>query len=297
MHDRGPGHTSSSSSRRRGQHRVPPGVPSYRPMRSPLVSMGPSLAEEQRRHHSIRHGVLVVAGLVCIAVALTLLVVWLGREVVAGDATPLPTSRALSLPVGRPVPQTLARVAATGSEPSLRLQLPIRRLAITGIGYDHVGDHKVLVLNPEGSRANTSFGQRMFRRFLSTRQPTDLRFFQLAEAGEPNIVNVGAAPGTDLYAPISGTVVAIADNVIDDEAEGVVVQLQPLGDAETVVLLRNIDADAELAVGQTVSEGVTRIGYVRDMTNQSTPSPLARYTHDDGSNVELSVRQLRLDVS
>lgn len=282
--------------RRQDPHRLPAGLPSYRPVRSPLVSMGPSLVEEQRRLRAWRRGGVMVVLLCAVAVALAWLVVLLGREVVADAPVARVTASAPSVPVGRPAPQALARVKPEGNEPTLKLQLPIRRRAVTAIGYNHLRDTTVLVLEPEGSRANVSWGERVFRRFLATEQASPLRYFLLSGGGEPNVVNVGAAAGTDTYAPISGTVLAIADNVINDEARGKVVQLQPLGDAETVVVVRNIDPAPDLAVGQTVSEGATLLGYVRDMSDGTEKQPLARYTHDDGSNVELSVRRVQLDV-
>lgn len=290
-----PGHGAGRTRPRAGRG----GMPSYRPVRSPLVSMGPSLVEERRRHRSARHAAVASVAVVAVLAVLVWGISLLGREVVAQDAAgdaarsgPPPV-----LPAGRPVPQKLAGVVLEDEDdPPLTLELPIKREAITGIGYLRRRDPSALELEPEGTRANTSWGRRVFGRFLTTEPKSDLAWFQLG-GGVPNVVMVGAQHGTDVYAPLDGTVVAIADYVVDGEARGVVVQLQPLGDGETIVGMRNLDladeGDSPLAVGQTVSRGATRVGFVRDMEGV-VDRPLASYTHDDGSGVEIFVR--RADV-
>jgi len=55
--------------------------------------------------------------------------------------------------------------------------------------------------------------------------------------------------------------------------------------------MRNLDIDAALAVGQTVSQGTTKVGTVRSM-GDSLHLPLARYTHDDGTSLELYVQRV-----
>jgi hypothetical protein len=174
----------------------------------------------------------------------------------------------------------------------LGLQLPIRREAVTGIGFGPRRERGVIELEPSGTRANTSWLRRTTQRFLVTAPPGDLGWYRLAD-GAPSMVTVGALPGTEVYAPIDGKVLTISDYVIAGEQRGVLVQLQPVGDGSTVVVVRNLDAAADLAVGQTVSQSKTRLGTVRDMEG-AVDAPLATYTHDTGSGVDIYV--LRLDV-
>jgi hypothetical protein len=110
------------------------------------------------------------------------------------------------------------------------------------------------------------------------------------------MVTVGALPGTEVYAPIDGKVLTISDYVVDGEQQGVLVQLQPIGDGSTVVVLRNLDPAEDLAVGQTVSQSVTKLGTVRDMQG-AVESPLADYTHDTGSGVDIYVLRLYVETS
>lgn len=252
--------------------------------------MGPSLVEQRRRDHAARNGVLIsLAGAVVVLVLIWIIAMF-SREVIAPSAV-LTAHRPVP-PVGAPAPQTLASVVPEASEPSLRLQVPIRRNAITAIGYSHRNDDHALELEPSGNRGNEAWGARWFRRFLATQAPSDLRWFALGRSGEPpTMVTVGAAVGTDVYAPLNGTVIAVSPYVIDGSVAGQVVQIQPLGDADTVIVMRDIDAAAGLSVGQGVSASSTLVGTVRDMPD-GLERPLARYTHDSGPAVELYVRRV-----
>ncbi len=272
-------------------------LPAYRPMRSPLQSMGPSLDEERRRHRTAR--LVAIASVVVVAaiVMLVWLVGLLGKEVVASDpvdATAATGGTSVAAAVektGAPTPQTLASAVEEKGEAPLRLQLPIRREAVTGIGFGPRNQPDVIELEPSGTRANTSWIRRATQRFLSTTPAGDLRWYRLGD-GAPEMVTVGALPETEVYAPIDGSVEAITPYVLDSEQRGVLIQLQPTGDGQTIVVLRNLDADPDLAVGTSVTQSVTRIGTVRDMDG-AIAAPLADYTHDSGSGVDMYV--LRID--
>ena len=264
----------------------------YRPVRSPLVSMGPSLDEKRRRermlYRSIGYGLIAVAA----TITLALVVSALGREVVVGkQSAPGEVAPAPIVSMARPQPMRLAVVPAEGEEQPLVLQLPVNLRGVTGIGFGHRNDGDVLELDAEGSQANMASGSRLLRRFLATRQVSDLRWFALSEVDAFNAVYVGAPAGSRVFAPVSGTVVSMSDYMIDDRPHGKVIQLQPLGDSETVLVLRNVDAAEGLAVGQTVSAGATLVGTVRDMGSSMT-QPLARFTHDSGTSVEVYVRRV-----
>jgi hypothetical protein len=261
--------------------------------------MGPSLDEERRRHRTAR----MVAVTSVVAVTGVVLLVWLigllGREVVSetdsNAATGATAAVSTAAPIeqnGPPTPQTLAQTVVDQGSTVLRMQLPIRREAVTGIGYGPRRERGVIELEPSGTRANTSWLRRTTQRFLSTAPAGDLRWYRLDE-GAPSMVTVGALPGTEVYAPIDGKVLTISDYVIAGKVLGVLVQLQPVGDGSTVVVVRNLDPAADLAVGQSVTQSVTKLGTVRDMEG-AIEAPLADYTHDAGAGIDMYV--LRLDV-
>jgi hypothetical protein len=261
--------------------------------------MGPSLDEERRRHRTAR--LIAVASVVAVVgiVLLVWLVGLLGREVVSGSDDPAVGAAggavSTAAPIeqtGAPAPQQLAQTAPEKGSSTLRLQLPIRREAVTGIGFDMRHQDDAIELVPSGTVANTSWLKRATQRFLSTTPASDLRWYRLSE-GQTSMVIVGALPGTEVYAPIDGKIQSIHEYKLDGAARGQLIELQPVGDGQTVVVIRNLDADIELAVGQPVSQDVTRLGTVRDMEG-AVEAPLSSYTHDTGSGIDMYV--LRLDV-
>jgi hypothetical protein len=227
----------------------------------------------------------------------------LGREVVSGNGEDVVVgaaggSVATAAPVqqsGPPTPQTLAETVADKGSTTLRLQLPIRREAVTGIGFGARHEGSVIELEPSGTVANTSWIKRATQRFLSTTPASDLRWYRLDE-GATSMAIVGALPGTELYAPIDGKVMSIQQYELDGEPRGQLVELQPTGDGQTVVVLRNFDVAAELKVGQTVTASVTKLGTVRDMQG-AVETPLSDYTHDSGSGIDMYVKRIDVPTS
>lgn len=193
---------------------------------------------------------------------------------------------------GPPRPQTLARIEGDRGEPDLALQVPINQRVIKAIGYDSVADTEALSFSPEGRRANGSLLERVARKFLATEQPAALRYVTLGNGEKQNAVQIAAPPGAEAYAPIAATVIAIVDNRINGDAAGVTIHLQPLGDPETIVLMSNLDVAAGVAVGQKVAAGETMLGAVRAPA-PSRKEPIARYTHDDGPNLQMVVHRLQ----
>jgi hypothetical protein len=191
---------------------------------------------------------------------------------------------------------TLATVPADGLEEDMRIQLPIARRGITAIGYArHIGSG-LLDFEPAGATADQSAVSRLIERLFTTNQSSGLKWWSLDGSSAPNIVHVGARPGTDVYAPVAGTIIAIADDVVDGRRRGDVVQLQLLGDASTLIIMRGISAVDDISVGQTVSVGTTQLGTVREPDATVQPA-LARVSHDDGASVELYVRNLQVGAS
>jgi hypothetical protein len=101
-------------------------------------------------------------------------------------------------------------------------------------------------------------------------------------------LDVGAPVETDVYAPVDGSVIAITDHIVNGQAYGVSIEIQPSGTPGVVVTLENLRADPALTVGSTVSAGKSKIGRVIDLS-QVERAGLARYTQDKGQHVHLEV--------
>jgi murein DD-endopeptidase MepM/ murein hydrolase activator NlpD len=183
--------------------------------------------------------------------------------------------------VGRPLPQIIA-VHGT-----LRLQLPVARK--TAIGFHAAGDGAVS-LTPIGHQGNEGLVLRLFHKLFGGGSGRQTWFELGGDAGAANsAVDVGAAPGTDVYAPVDGTVVGIAPFIVNDRGYGVRLDIQPQSAPSYVVSMTQLRADPSISVGSTVIAGVSKVGTVVDLSDVERQA-LARFTQDAGNHVSLEVR-------
>jgi hypothetical protein len=212
-----------------------------------------------------------------------ILVVSLLVTAFGGDRAHAPQAVAVTrlLPaVSRPSPEI---IAARGA---LRLQLPIARP--TAIGFHAAGDGAVS-LTPAGHQGNEGGLARLFHRLFGGGGGHQTWYQLGGEGAENSAVDVGAAPGTDVYAPVDGTVVGITPFVVDGERYGVRLDIQPQAAPSYVVSVTQLNADPAISVGSTVVAGVSKIGSVVDLSDVERQA-LARFTQDPGNHVALEVR-------
>lgn len=227
-----------------------------------------------------RTAALLVAG--CVSLVLLLLTAF-GTGGVTAQETRGPAPADRLLPAGPPRAQVVAL------QDTLRIQLPINQNRITAIGY-HASGADVLPLDPVGTEANAGLLKRLFNRFFGQNGP-GIRYYQLGGGVGPKTggLDVGAPVGTDVYAPVDGSVMAISDVIVDGKAYGVRIDIQPAGNPGVVVSLENLKPDPALTVGSTVAAGRTKVGQVIDLSTVEQAA-LARYTQDKGQHVHIEVR-------
>jgi hypothetical protein len=198
----------------------------------------------------------------------------------AARTGPAPADRLL--PSGPPDPLVVATQGA------LRLQLPIEQNRVTAIGY-HGGGEGALALRPLGRRGNQGVLARLIERIFGT-SDSNLVWYQLRGGVGPatSALDVGAAPETDVYSPVDGTVAGITDYVINGETRGVRIDIRPLSAPALVVSVTRLRADPAVTVGSSVAAGSTRLGIVLDLSRLERQA-LARYTQDAGNHVTLQV--------
>ncbi|HEY2935193.1 MAG TPA: hypothetical protein VGJ25_01255 [Gaiellaceae bacterium] len=214
-------------------------------------------------------------------------VVTLSLTAFSGGSSAVPTAAVASaarlLPAGPPSPQVVA------TQGSLRLQLPVARSQVTAIGYHGAGE-SALPLGPVGRQGNEGFVSRLVHKIFGGRS-VGLTYYALdggagAATGE---LDVGAAPGTDVYSPVDGTIVGLTPYVIDGRAYGERIEIQPADAPSVVVALTNLAPDPSLTVGSTVASATSRIGTILDLSRVERQA-LARYTQDAGDHVAVTVR-------
>jgi hypothetical protein len=235
----------------------------------------PSAAVRRAR----RRALLTLLGLAVLIVLLFSAFQPGGSPAVAVGA-PASASRLLPLPPPEPLV-----IAVHGS---LRIQLPVNERAVTAIGY-HGADSGALPLDPLGHQANEGLFSRAFHRIFGG-GGGGIAYYQLGGGSGPSTgsLNVGAAPGTDVYAPVDGTVVGLRPFVLDGKTYGSVVDVQPSADPSVVVSISHVRPDPALTVGSTLTSGTSKVGAVLDFAGVERLA-LARYTQDAGNHVAIDL--------
>ena len=183
---------------------------------------------------------------------------------------------------GRPQPQF---VASTGP---LHLYVPVAQNVLTAVGY-HAGREGALDLEPLGRQGNEGLLSRLWHRVVGSSE-NDLVWYQLGGSSGPSTsaLDVGAPAGTDVYAPVDATVVAISDFVLDEPRLRRPDRPSPV---ERAVARRLADAGPARPGARGRLDG--RGGHL-EARHDRRPSgverqALARYTRDAGNNVSLEV--------
>jgi murein DD-endopeptidase MepM/ murein hydrolase activator NlpD len=251
----------------------------------PRMHSVPAYRRSERRapraaRRARRRAVLTLVGL-ALLVILFLAAFRPGSRPAIGVGVPASASRLL--PAGPPT----ALIIATHGQ--LHIQLPVNERNVTAIGYHGAGDD-ALPLDPIGRQANEGLFSRFFHRIFGS-GGGGVAYYQLGGGGGPSTgsLNVGAAPGTDVYAPVDGTIVGLSDYVLDGQSYGSVIDIQPSDEPSVVLSVTHLRADPSLQVGSTVSSRTSRIGSVVDFSGVERLA-LSRYTQDAGNHVAISVR-------
>jgi hypothetical protein len=186
------------------------------------------------------------------------------------------------LPTGPPRPEIVAL------QGTVRIQLPIARSRVTAIGYHAL--EGVLPFEPIGRQGNEGLFQRLAHRLFGG-GGDGLVWYQLSGGkGSPTgALDVGAAPGTDVFSPVDGTVVGLTEYVVNNRVLGVRVDIQPASAPSVIVSLTRLRPDPALSVGSSVAAAVSKLGTVIDFSGVERQA-LARYTRDAGNHVSLHVR-------
>lgn len=176
-------------------------------------------------------------------------------------------------------------VARAGALP---LKLPVAREAVTAIGYHAAPD--TIALSPEGNQANEGLLARLFHRITGSRGG-GISYYKLpgGTGVENGALDVGAARGTDVYAPVDGKVLQIGTYVVNGYPLGKIIDIRPDADPTLIVRITRLEADPDLKIGKPVATGRNRIGHVVDYSKVQRQE-LARYTQDAGNHVTIEVK-------
>jgi hypothetical protein len=234
----------------------------------------------QRRRSEQRARRLVVLGFVAVLGLVTLLLSAFASA--PPNFAPTQPEAARVLPTGRPTPQVLATVS------NVRIQLPVSKTAVTKIGF-HSARNGAIQLHPLGRRANEGLLARLWHKIAGTPTGGPVWYQLHGPSGSgTHVLNVGAAPGTDVYAPVDGTVTAISGYVRNDRVYGARIDIRPTVVPSVIVSLTHLRPDPSLTVGSPVLATSSKLGTVIDIAPVERQA-LARHTRDGGNNVAIEV--------
>jgi hypothetical protein len=249
------------------------------PMPSPRAAGAARRARQRRAARRVQRFALltVVSSIVVITLVLT---AFSSGSAVNASSTAAPPAQLP--PNGPPRPQI---VALRGP---LRLQLPIAQSRVTAIGY-HGAGNGALPLEALGKQGNRGLIGRLVDRVFGAESGA-LVYYKLEGGPGPAtaVLNVGAAPDTDVFSPVDGTVIGITDFVLNGRKHGDRIDIQPTGAPSLVVSLTRLRPDPALTVGSSVAAASSRIGTVLDLAKLERQA-LARYTQDAGNHVSVEV--------
>jgi hypothetical protein len=216
-----------------------------------------------------------------VAVAMLLVTAFGGSDHPA-VALSAPAMATRLLPAGPPKPQVVARVGA------LALELPVNKIRVTAIGYA-AGSDGALALAPVGGQANEGLLKRLFHAVIGGGGGSP-RWYLLPGGSGPSTsaLDVGAPSGTDVYAPVDGTIVGIENVILNGRRHGQRIDIQPTGAPSLVVSVSQVRADPSLTVGGAVTAAASKLGRVLDFSRVEE-QVLARYTDDAGNHVLVEV--------
>jgi hypothetical protein len=236
----------------------------------------------RRRRAQQRARRIAVLVIVATLVVVTLVVTAFGSSS-SRPTTLLPASGTLLVPGGRPRPEPVATVS------NLRIQLPVAQEAVTAVGF-HGSPTGSLAMHPLGRQINEGLLARLWHKISGSAKHARA-WYQLGGAAGPGteVLDVGAAPGTDVYAPVDGTIAAISDTILDGAPHGARVDIRPTASPSVIVSLTHVDPDPALAVGASVLAGSSKLGTVTDIAVVERQT-LAEHTNDNGDNVAIEVQ-------
>jgi hypothetical protein len=251
-----------------------------RPRQRPRPRVRRDQERKARRARRIAVTVLLVSVLVP-----TLLLSAFGGGSSSGIQAAAPALAARLAPAGPPQPQVVATFN------NLRLQMPIAQSRVTAVGYSG-GSSGALGLEPVGVQANAGLFQRLWHKLVGNGS-SGVRWYQLpgGQGSTTSALDVGASPGTDVYAPVDGTIVGISDLILNARSYGQRIEIQPAGAPSIVVVVSHLRVDPSLAehgVGSAVVAGSSKLGSLLDFSSVEKQA-LAHHTQDAGNHVLVEV--------
>lgn len=169
------------------------------------------------------------------------------------------------------------------------LVLPVAARSATIIAYHALGDERAVPLVPSGLQVNSGVVSRSISRVFSGE--SSVHYHVLKTEGrnpsDTDSVDIGAPAGTPIVSPVSGVVTGVTEYLLYGKYVDVQIDIAPEGVGDVTLSLLFVDEPA-VTIGQTVEEGKTQLGKVREPQGD-LGERIAEHTHDAGGHVHLQV--------
>jgi hypothetical protein len=240
-----------------------------------------------RVHRRRRIRLAIAFGIFCLIIAVIIIAATAGGSTKRVDDQSVLANgeRAQSAPVAGS-PESHPAFARVGNR---NLLLPVSAGDATIIAYQAVADERALAVTPIGERANANALIRFFRDIFSS-EPLVRYYILDSPAGEDTTsVLVGAAEGSPVTAPISGSVVAVKEYMLYGKYPDVQIDIRPEQMSGVRLTLLFI-SDPAVSIGDIVTAGKTQLGKVRACPKE-LGDRLAVYTHEAGAHVYMRITE------
>ena len=166
------------------------------------------------------------------------------------------------------------------------ISTPIRPASLSGLGYHPEGE-SLAAMDPRGENLSANAVLGLLSRGDT---PEQIHYYVMDAAGREGprtgALDVGAATGTAVYAPVTGTITAIRPDPMVENAN--VVEIKPDANPNVRVNVSLVKSDGNAGVNDSVTAGITELGTVADSAEILDPQ-LSSYTTDAGNHVTVSV--------
>ncbi|MDO8986961.1 MAG: hypothetical protein Q7V14_01910 [Coriobacteriia bacterium] len=187
-----------------------------------------------------------------------------------------------------------------GSYRSLHLYLPIQLPSLTELAFHRAsGDIAIpiesLLPDADMNAATKNHGSGRVEP-PATAGPavltgSVLRMWRSNRSGAPDTAaDIGAAPGTTVFAPVTGTVVQVRAYKLYEKYDDYEIHIQPNGWPEIDVVIIHVDAPT-VEAGDHVIGGISSMAVVRKLSDRVTPQ-ISAYTKDAGDHVHLQLNRI-----
>lgn len=236
----------------------------------------------RRRRSQQRARAVAVLAFVGILALLTLVFTAFGS---GGPKDRLPAAQPGAATAANARPSAGVVLASVGN---LLIRLPVADAQVTAIGF-HASRDGAVELKPAGRQGNEGLLLRLWRSIAGS-PDEGFVWYQLDSTLGPaaHVLDVGAFPGTDVFAPVTGTISAITDFVIDERKLGSRIDIRPVDAPSVTVSLTHLRPDAALAVGSAVTASSSRLGTIVDVAGHERQA-LAKHAGAGGNNVAITV--------